>query len=91
MNSDLIERQRQKFRQFLEPALELDCPICDGYQSFICQIVEKDLDEGRVSLSRAICLECDLVIRNDTPFLANAICKDQIDAKREEILHDFGI
>ena len=62
-----------------------------GIGSLVCQMVEGDLEERRVSLSRAVCVECDLIIPKNTPFLADAICQDQVEQNQERILRDFGI
>lgn len=59
--------------QILAPAWSFDCPICRGIKALVCQIVEENLDDRRVQLSRAACLECGLVIPTGTPFLADAL------------------
>lgn len=58
---------------------------------FVCELDDDDLDQKRISLLRAVCVECELVLPRDCLFLTDALCRKQAAEKRDQILHEFGI
>ena len=88
---NVIEDQRNRVERLLDPSWAFDCPICWGSQALICEMVREELDVGRVTLSRVICLECGLAIPEGTPFLADIVCQKQIEQKRKEIMREYGL
>jgi hypothetical protein len=85
------ERQRGELERFFGAAWFFDCPICDEFQMLVGELDETGIAEGKVSLKRAACPSCRLTVRNDSPFLADALCRAQLVEERGKILRDFGI
>jgi hypothetical protein len=69
---------------------ELDCPICGGLESIVAQIDDAQLERMEVSFKRAACVRCGLFLP-DKPFLTNIFLYKEITARREKILHAFGL
>jgi hypothetical protein len=88
---DACERQKKELERVFGAAWFFDCPICDDIGTFVCELDEDRLNERAVALTRAACASCGLMVRKSCPFLADALCGEQIGQKRTEILHDFGI
>jgi hypothetical protein len=57
----------------------------------VCELDENRLNDGEVLLRRAACASCGLVVRENIPFLADALCREQVATKREAILREFGL
>lgn len=88
---DTVQRQKEKIEQLLEPSWAFDCPVCDGFETFVCELVANDLDKNQISLLRAACVECGLAISRGCPFLADALCREQVEEKRDQIIDEYGI
>jgi hypothetical protein len=91
MKFEAVERQRHAVELALAPSWSFDCPICGGIGTLVGQLVEEDLVDRRIGLSRALCLECNLFVSEGAPFLADALCAEQVAERRETILRDFGM
>jgi hypothetical protein len=89
--SETILGQKEKVERLLDPSWAFDCPICGGLATFVCELVNDDLDKKQISLLRAVCVECGLAVPRGCPFLADALCREQVDEKRDQILYEFGI
>jgi len=72
-------------------AWEFTCPVCRGCDTFVCELDEERLQDRTISLVRGQCPGCGFAIPAECPFLADALCRDQVEAQREEILRDYGI
>jgi hypothetical protein len=91
-NLEACQRQKRELEFAFGTAWVFDCPICDdGVDTFVCELDEARLGEGAITLKRAACANCGLEVRQNSPFLADALCRDQVAAKRDAILRDFGI
>jgi hypothetical protein len=88
---ETIFGQKEKVERLLDPSWAFDCPICGGLETFVCELVNDDLDKKQISLLRAVCVECGLNVPRGCPFLADALCREQADEKRDQILYEFGI
>jgi hypothetical protein len=88
---DSWDKQKRDLEAALDAAWFFDCPICGEMDTFVCELDDHRLNEGDVVLQRAACASCGLVVRKNSPFLADALCRQQIAAKRDEILRDFGL
>ena len=75
----------------LDPSWHFDCPVCGDPDSFICELDDNQLDNGKVSLKRGACVNCGLVIPKNCPFLADNLCAEQFDEARPKILKEYGI
>jgi hypothetical protein len=90
-NFEHCEKQKRELELAFGAAWFFDCPVCDEPDTFVCELDEGQLKEGNVVLKRAACASCGLVVRKDAPFLADALCREQVASKRQEILRDFGL
>jgi len=84
-------KRKQKTELGLEPLWDFDCPVCNEPESFVCKLDEDELDEGKIRLKRGICVNCNLTIPKNCPFLADELCEDQLDKARPKILKEYGI
>ena len=84
-------KQNQKRKLALEPSWDFDCPVCNEPESFVCKLDEDELDKGKISLKRGVCVHCNLIIPKNCPFLADELCEDQLDEARPKILKEYGI
>lgn len=64
------------------------CPVCHD-NSLIAEI--DSFEKNIITLNRAVCCKCDLVIPYGCPELANVLLKDEIAKEREVILKDYGL
>lgn len=87
----LVEDYRAEVERVLDPSWTFDCPICNSVETFVCELDERDLEQRRISLLRSVCVECELVVPRDCPFLTDALCGRQAAEHRDQILHEFGI
>lgn len=85
------EKQKHDLERVLGETWLFDCPICNDIDNFVCEIDQNRLDDRIVSLTRGVCTSCGLVVPNGCPFLVDALCREQIDKKSNEILRSFGI
>ena len=70
--------------------LDLDCPTCGGCETVVAQIDETQLDRNELGFRRAACAKCGLFLP-DRPFLPNLVLREQIEARRKDVLKDYGI
>jgi hypothetical protein len=90
-NFDSCEKRKRDLELAFGAAWFFDCPICDEIDALAVELDEHRLKEGDVVLQRAACASCGLVVGKDSAFLADALCREQIPTKRDEILRDFGL
>ena len=88
---DNCEKQKSNLELAFGAAWFFDCPICDEIDAFVCELDEGRLNARDVVLQRAACASCGLVVRKNSPFLADTLCGEQIASKRKEILREFGL
>jgi hypothetical protein len=88
---DHCEKQKNELERLLGTTWVFDCPICNDIDTFVCEIDQDQLDDHIVSLTRGVCSSCGLFVPKGCPFLVDALCREQIDEKCNEILRDFGI
>lgn len=88
---DACQELKDKLERRLDPPAFLDCPICDEPESLVCQLDDDKLDDGEISVKQAQCVNCGLTVPLSCPYLADVLCRKQIEEKREEILQDYGI
>lgn len=87
---EYVAGRKARLELLLGPEWVFDCPICDTVDTMVCQLDGSQLEARRIALLRAVCADCDLVIPEGMSALATAACADQIEAKREAILRDYG-
>jgi hypothetical protein len=85
------EKRKHQLEHAFGAAWFFNCPICDDIDTFVCEVDEDRLDDHVVAFKRGECAGCGLRVPNGCPFLADALCRQQITDKREEILRGFGI
>ncbi len=88
---DRCEKRKHQLERMFGAAWAFDCPVCGDIDAFVCELDENGLNDCVVALKRGECANCGLVVPKDCPFLADALCRQQITDKRWEILQDFGI
>jgi hypothetical protein len=88
---DHCEKQKWKLGMTFRASWNFDCPICDDISTFVCELDEDCLDDHVISLKRGACPSCSLVVPHGCPYLVDALCREQIAAKRDEILQGYGI
>jgi hypothetical protein len=88
---DRCDKRRSELERILGTTWSFDCPICDDVDTFVCELDERQLDDRIVSLKRGVCASCSVIVPKHSPFLVDALCRDQIESRRSEILHDYGI
>lgn len=84
-------KRKDQLERLLSTSWVFNCPICRDGDTFVCELDENRLENRVVALKRGECANCGFVVRKGYPFLLDALCKDQIHKKRDEILRDFGI
>lgn len=82
-------KQKGKLEQLFIQCWFFNCPICGDIETFACELDDNQLDREKVHIQRAVCVSCGLVIPHGCPFLADAICRKQIEEKSPEILRAF--
>lgn len=88
---ETCKRQRDELERIFGAAWFFDCPVCNDFEMLVCELDETSLDVGKVTLKRAACPSCRLVVRENSPFLADALCQTQLAEKQGKILREFGI
>ncbi|MFA7257309.1 MAG: hypothetical protein WC047_07035 [Kiritimatiellales bacterium] len=84
-------KRKQEIEYALNTTWTFNCPVCDEIETFVCELDEEQLDGHVISLKMGVCVNCELIIPAGNSFLANALCRDQIEESRAKILLDFGI
>jgi hypothetical protein len=68
-----------------------DCPVCGNDESFICELDENQLkNHQEIRLQRAYCVNCDFTVPKNCFYMADELCKEQIDQQKMKILSDYG-
>ncbi len=67
-----------------------DCPICDGCDSVVAQIIDSNIDNGILSFQRAACVKCGLFLP-PKPFITDMVLEHEIEKHRKEILAGYGL
>jgi hypothetical protein len=88
---ETCEAQKGELERIFGAAWFFDCPICDECDMLVVELDEAGLEGGRIELKRAACPSCHLIVRKDSPFLADALCQPQIVEARGRILREFGV
>ena len=87
---EISEEKKSEFERIFGTTWNFDCPICRGVDTFVCELDEERLATHTITLKRAACGHCDLAV-DEIPFLADALVGSEIDTKRTDILHDYGL
>jgi hypothetical protein len=85
------EKNKHELERLLGTTWLFDCPICNDIDTFVCEIDQDRFSDNIVSLVRAGCPSCGLVVPYGCPFIVDALCRDQIDNKSSDIFRAFGI
>ncbi|MFL5386354.1 MAG: hypothetical protein ACJ8GN_27870 [Longimicrobiaceae bacterium] len=85
------EQQRGELERLFGAAWFFDCPICHEPEMLVGELDENNLDAGKVMLNRAACPSCRLIVRGESPYLADSLCQAQIAREQGTILREFGI
>jgi HEPN domain-containing protein len=83
-------RQKERLSRN-EPAWNFDCPVCEEYESFVCELDKGQLEKSQIRLTRGACVNCGFLVPKNCPYLLDELCKDQIDSAKPTILKDYGI
>jgi len=70
---------------------EFDCPVCNNSESFVCELDEEKLRNKEIKINKGVCTTCGLIIYKNHPFLADELCKEQINSNINRILGEYGI
>lgn len=68
-------------------SVHLHCPICGDFESFICEVDQEHQDDQGISLIRGLCVNCNLVIKRESPFLIDTLCKKEIERNDIKIFY----
>ena len=68
-----------------------DCPVCDDFDTLVCQLDEDALGQKEVNIMRADCVSCGLVIPESIYSLARITCQKQLKGKKSIILNEYGL
>jgi hypothetical protein len=83
--------QKEAISHKFDAYWEFDCPVCGEPDAFVCELDCDELNEGKISVIRGVCVHCNLVIPRNCPFIANELCAKQLDEARPRILKEYGI
>jgi hypothetical protein len=70
---------------------DFDCPICDGHSSLVCDLDDRALDRGVVSVRRCVCVGCGFVVPREARFLADELLGEALEKQKAAILNELGI
>ena len=87
---EISQKKKNEFERIFGTTWTFDCPICRSLDTFVCELDDERLATHTITLKRAACGHCDLVV-DEMPFLANALVGSEIDTKRTAILRDYGL
>ena len=90
LDFDISRKKKHKLEELFGTTWNFDCPICDGVETFVCELDEERLATCTITLQRAACGRCELFVA-EIPFLADALVGAEIDTKRTDILRDYGL
>ena len=68
-----------------------DCPICDDYQTVVCEIEANKLELFEVIPLRVACTGCGFVVGDSQPFLSAILLEKQVEAEKPQILMAYGV
>lgn len=88
---EICRREAEDLEHLFGTSWKFDCPICRGFEIFVCELDETSLNAGAIVLDRAACPSCRFMVRKDSPFLAGALCHTQVAAESATILREYGI
>jgi len=74
----------------LDACIEFDCTVCGGPKTLVARCDERSMKNSIVSLQAAMCVKCGLSIPKGRLFLADAFLKNQLSARKDEILQKYG-
>ena len=84
-------KQREHLFYHFSTAWYFDCPICGDSESFVCELDNDELDKKKIAIIRGLCVNCNLAIPANLPYLADDLFHDQIDRDLPRILKEYGI
>ena len=85
------ERAKKRIeRAFKGPTREFDCSICDGQSTMIAELDEEALRSKRVSVRRCLCVSCEMLVSDGSPYLADELLRVPIEVETT-IMKEFGI
>ena len=87
---DLEEGLAQEIQAEFNATWEFDCTVCQEEESFICELNQDALSHTEILLERAVCTHCSLSVPEDSPFLSEELCAQQLESIRPVILRQFG-
>ena len=85
------DKQKTNLESQFGASWTLDCPICEGADTFVVELEDHALGEGEIRLTRGACVDCSFVIPADCPFLADELCMDEIVEATPKILKEYGV
>ena len=87
---EICNKKKDAFERIFGATWTFDCPICRSVDTFVCELDEERLATHTITLKRAACGHCDLVV-DEMPFLADALVGSEIGTKRTDILQGYGL
>lgn len=70
---------------------ELNCPICGSVGDLVAKVDSEKLNSREVCIEKAFCVNCNFVLSASAKYLANEVCKDEIQKNKMKILKGYGI
>lgn len=92
---EMIYKQKQELENLFckadTVAWHFHCPVCHGCETAVCELDTNRLDNREVFVKRMVCVNCNFVVREKEPFLAQALLGKQLERVKDKILKEFGI
>ncbi len=92
VKSEWTSVQKEKLEWELErefgASWSFRCPVCRRSDSFVCGL---ELGPNVMKVNAGVCTECELRIPSSWRFLADTLCRKQVNDSRDKILKDCGI
>ena len=84
---EVVQDEKGRLERAFNHPWELDCPVCHE-EALVCDV---DLDPAGVEALEAVCAHCGLHLPTGPPALAPRLCHEQLAAKNDQILREYGV
>lgn len=88
---EIQKRKKEELDFVFSASMEIDCPVCQEGESFVCELDPDQLERGGIHVKRGACVNCSLVIPEDCPFLIKELCHEHLEEMGPTTLHEYGI
>lgn len=87
----VMHKRKEALGRIFDPSWLFDCPICEEFESTVCQLDEAKLDASTIVPMRMGCAGCGFAVQEGQPFLSEILLQNQIAAVRNQILKEYGV